>query len=87
MDDKKNVVVQNADGSTMEVELITYLVSDDKSRTYIVYSKGEKNGIEEDEVIYISKVVKENDVLKLLGLRDNNEWTDVQGLLKKIANA
>ncbi len=87
MDDKKNVVIQNADGSTMEVELITYLVSDDKSRTYLVYSKGEKNGIEEDEVIYISKIEKDGQILKLQGLKDDAEWTEVQVLLKKIANA
>jgi uncharacterized protein YrzB (UPF0473 family) len=87
MDEKEMITIQNNDGSTMDVELITYLINDDQTRNYIVYSKGEKTGVDSDEVIYISRVFKENDVLKLEEIVDDNEWADVQKLLKKIANA
>ena len=87
MEDKNKVVVQNIDGSTMEVEVVTYLVSDDKSSSYLVYSKGERMGSNNDEVIYISKIVNDGEIMKLTDISDDNEWSQVQRLLKKIANA
>lgn len=86
MEEKEMVIVENSDGSTMEVELITYLISDDQVNTYLVYSKGEKNGVEEDEVIYIAKLIQDGETLKISGITDDNEWLEVQKLLKKIAN-
>lgn len=87
MDNKEMVIIENSDGTKMEVELVTYLISDDNLKKYLVYSKGEKNGAELDEVIYISKVVKSGDILQLEEIADDNEWAEVQRLLKKIANA
>jgi len=86
MEEKEMVIIENNDGSTMEVELVTYLISDDQTRTYLVYSKGEKTGAEDDEVIYISKIIQDGEVLKIEEIVDDNEWADVQKLLKKIAN-
>ena len=86
MEDKKKVVIQKNDGATMEVELVTYLVNDDSSKSYIVYSKGEKSGAEDDEIIYISKIDSKDDVLHLSDITDNNEWASVQKMLKQIAN-
>ncbi len=85
MDNKEMVIIENNDGTKMEVELVTYLLSDDRLNTYIVYSKGETSGVEADEVIYISKVVKQGDILQIEEISDD-EWADVQRLLKKIAN-
>lgn len=87
MDEKEMITIKNNDGSTMDVELVTYLISDDRSKNYIVYSKGEKTGVEADEVIYISRVVKNGESLEIEEIVDDNEWADVQRLLKKIANA
>ena len=87
MDTKEMVTIQNTDGTTMEVELVTYLVSEDREKTYLVYSKGEKMGQEMDEVIYISRIVSEEGVLKLDEIVDNQEWEEVQKYLKRIANA
>ena len=42
MDDKEMIIIESNDGTKSEVELVTYLVSEDKSNKYIVYSKGEK---------------------------------------------
>lgn len=35
--EKKMIVVKNQDGSSMKVELVTYLISDDQINTYLVY--------------------------------------------------
>lgn len=86
-DDKKIVTIKTNDGKTQDVELITYLISDDQINTYLVYSKGELSGAEGDEVIYISKILKNGNQLMIQEINDNNEWTNVQSLLKKIANA
>ena len=87
MEDKEMIIIENNDGSKSEVELVTYLVSEDNSNKYLVYSKGEKNTDSDDEIIYISKVVSEEGNLKLNEITDDNEWLVVQNLLKKIANA
>ncbi len=87
MDDKELVEIENQDGSIEKVELITYLISEDNLRNYMVYSKGEVQGEQIDHVIYISKVIKENGNLKLFEVVDDAEWKDVQHLLKKIANS
>ena len=84
---KKLITIQNSDGSTIGVELVTYLFSEDHQSNYVVYSKGEKVGVNEDEVIYISKLVRNGDNLIIEEISDNLEWSDVQVLLKKIANA
>lgn len=85
--DKKMIVIQNSDGTSVEVELVTYLISDDKKRNYLVFSKGEKIGAEEDEVIYISKVVRDNSIVSISEITSNEEWNEVLSLLKNIANA
>lgn len=74
-------------GNESDVELITYLISDDNMKTYVVYSKGETQGAEQDRIIYISKVYKEDNKLKVSEIIDDEEWTQVQQLLKNIANA
>lgn len=85
--DKKMVIIENSDGSTMEVELVTYLYNDEQQLNYIVYSKGEMSGSEGDEVIYISRIVKNGDTLVIEEITDDSEWSKVQTLLKKIANS
>ena len=86
-ENKKNVLIQKKDGMISEVELVTYLVSDDKLKRYLVYSKGEKDSTQGDEVIYVSKIIREGNVLTLEEIVDDEEWIYVQNLLKKIANA
>lgn len=83
---KKMVTISYSDGKTEEVELVTYLLSDDQINTYIVYSKGEKSGTEGDEVIYVSKLIKKDGKNLIDEITDENEWFNVQTLLKKIAN-
>lgn len=85
--EKKNIIIKNNDGTSLEVELITYLFSDDGQSNYVVYSKGEITGAEKDEVIYISKIINDGSQLVIEEIIDDAEWANVQTLLKRIANA
>ena len=85
MEDRK-VIIQDADGVKTEVELVTYLINDNNKKTYLVYSKGEKTGAEDDEIIYVSRIVREDNIIYIEEITDDNEWIEVQNLLKKIAN-
>ena len=68
MDHQAMVEIVDANGNKMFVELVTYLIS-------------------EDRVIYISKLLRQEDRFILDEITDDAEWNDVQRLLKKIANA
>ena len=85
--DKKSIVIENSDGTSMEATLVTYLMSEDGQTNYIVYSKGEVSGNEGDEIIYISKLARNGRNLYVEEIQDDSEWANVQMLLKKIANA
>lgn len=87
MEGKEMITIQNPDNSTIDVELVTYLISEDKQNKYVVYSKGEKTGVNDDEIIYISKLTIDNGSLQISEITDDNEWLNVQNLLKKVANA
>ena len=82
----KKVIIENNDGSKIEASIITYLVDSDTKFNYVVYSKGEKVGEEDDEIIYISKIINDGENIIIDKIDDNNEWGRVQTLLKKIAN-
>ena len=82
-----SIEIINPDGTLEKVELVTYLISEDNLNKYLVYTKGEKQGAEGDQVIYISKVLSDNGTLQLKEIVDDAEWANVQQLLKKIANS
>ena len=87
-EEKRMITIKNgSSGEDTEAELITYLISDDNQTSYMVYSKGEKVGAEEDEIIYISRIETEGNLVKMNPIENDDEWQAVQKLLKKIANA
>ncbi len=86
MDKKEMAELIDVDGLSSEIEVVTYLNSDDDKRQYVVYTKGEVQEQTGNQVIYIARMLKENDMIKLEEITDDLEWIDVQHLLKKIAN-
>ena len=86
MEDKKMIEIIDNEGLKNEVELVTFLNSDDDTRQYIVYTKGETQGQNKDTIIYVSRVVNNDGILKIDEIEEDTEWVDVQHLLKKIAN-
>lgn len=87
MEQKEIVELVDSSGNKTEVEVVTYLVSADKLKRYVVYTKGELRGEGNNHVIYISKIYKDNDNFKIEEITSDDEWSDVQLLLKQIANA
>lgn len=86
MGEKEIMEIVNPQGEREEVQLVTYLISDDRLKQYIVYTKGEVVGTEGDLVIYISRLFKDAEGFKVQEISDDVEWNDVQQLLKRIAN-
>ena len=85
--EKEMIEIISANGIAEKVEVVTYVVSEDKQNNYLVYTKGETQGDEGDQVIYISRIVSEDGTLKLDEIQSDEEWSSVQQLLKKIANS
>ncbi len=83
---ENKIIIVNTNNEEEEVELVTYLNTKDNMNQYIVYTKNEKqpNG---DIVIYISKLIEEDGLKKIIEIDDDTEWKNVQTLLKEIANA
>ena len=86
MEEKKMIEIIDSEGLKNEVELITFLNSDDDSRQYVVYTKGETQGPNKDKIIYVSRVTNDSGILRIEEIEEETEWVDVQHLLKKIAN-
>ena len=87
MEEREYVTIRHQDGNVEDVLVVTYLVSDDSLKNYLVYSKGESQGLDNDQVIYISIIIENRELLYLEEIKEDEEWQEVQHLLKKIANA
>ena len=87
MDNKEMAELIDIDGLSSDVEIVTYLNSEDNKRQYVVYTKEEIQEQTGIQVIYIAKIIPEGNVLRLEEITDDLEWIDVQHLLKAIANA
>lgn len=87
MEEAKKIEIITPEGILESVNLITYLISDDGVRQYVVYSKDETIGDGDDRIIYISKLYNKNNVLYISEISDDVEWNEVQKLLRRIANA
>ena len=86
MDNKEMAELIDIDGLSHDIELVTFLNSDDDKRQYVVYSKGEVQQETGNQVIYIAKLLPDGNEFKLEEITDDIEWVDVQRLLKQIAN-
>ena len=87
MDNKEMAELIDIDGLSHDIELVTFLNSDDDKRQYVVYSKGEVQQETGNQVIYIAKLLPDGNEFKLEEITDDIEWVDVQRSLKQIANA
>ena len=87
MEEKEFVELVDSLGNKTEVEVVTYLTSVDKSKNYVVYTKGELRGEANNRVIYISRIYKDAPNFRVEEITSDDEWNDVQRLLKQIANA
>lgn len=78
---KREIIsVIDADGTELDVDLISLLEKDGKN--YLIYSKGEKqkNG---NLIIYITKVRIKDGEYYLDNITDEEEWKSVKSFLSK----
>lgn len=87
MEKKEMAELIDIDGLSSDIEVVTYLNSEDNKRQYVVYSKEEIQEQTGNQVIYIARIIPDENSFKLEEITDDIEWIDVQRLLKKIANA
>lgn len=87
MDNKEMAELIDIDGLSHEIEVVTFLNSEDDKRQYVVYSKGEIQEETGNQVIYIAKIIPDGSIFKFEEITDDVEWSNVQHLLKQIANA
>lgn len=87
MDGKEFVELVDSLGNKTEVEVVTYLTSVDRLKNYVVYTKGELRGEANNRVIYVSRIYKDGQNFRVEEITSDDEWSDVQRLLKQIANA
>lgn len=87
MENREMAELVDIDGLSSEVEVVTYLNSEDNKRQYVVYTKEEIQEETGNQIIYIAKIIPDGNAFKLEEITDDLEWIDVQHLLKLIANA
>ncbi len=86
MEDTYMIEISMPNGTVKRVNLITYLISDDVKRHYVVYSENETYGDSDDRIIYVSKLLNDDNMLSISEISDDTEWVEVQRLLRRIAN-
>ena len=79
-------VLLDEKGQEKEYDVLFTFESEETNKHYIVYTKNEVRGTEGDQIIYISRLFKDSEGLKIQEIVDDGEWNEVQRLLKKIAN-
>lgn len=87
MEEKDIVELVDSSESKTSIEVVTYLTSLDETKNYVVYTKGEVRGEARNHVIYISRIQKSGDNYEIDEITSDDEWADVQRLLKRIANS
>lgn len=83
--EKEMIRVVDTDNVELEVELISILEDKEENNKYLVYTKGEtqKNG---NLILYISKVVVDENSYVLDNIDDDNEWGNVKRIMSEIVS-
>jgi len=80
----KKITVQNLDGTTEEMDLISSFPVKEINRNFAILSRGETLS-EGMRKIYISEVIEESPgVYKLIGINDESVWDRVKQAMKEI---
>ena len=84
MEDKKMLTITKADGSIEQVEEVISFEFIDTKKQYVVYTKNEfdENG---NKTIYVTRVVKEEDGNKFVGIETDEEWNKIKEVLRELA--
>ena len=81
------ISVKNADGTMEEVDLINAFKIKEINKRFVILSKGEKVG-DGMSKIYISEFVEnEPGIYSLIGISDDQLWTQVKQAMKQIVES
>lgn len=85
MEEKRKIItVISEDGSKKEVEVVVAFKFKDTNKEYIVYTQNEKDQ-NNNVTVYVSKIVEEDGVSKLVGIEDDTEWSKVKDVLRELS--
>lgn len=82
--DKKTMTIISNDGMAEEVEVILAFAFKDTEKEYVVYTKNEKDE-NENITVYVSKIERSDEEVRLLGVEDESEWNKIKDVLRELS--
>ena len=80
--EKTKMLITGTDGNEAEVEVISTFFNKDKTKQYIMYTKGEVQN--ENTIVYTSVVKKEKNLVYLEEITDDAEWAEVKNIIREM---
>ena len=82
--EKKMMSIVAEDGSIEEVEVVLAFEFKDTKKEYVIYTKNEKDEIE-NITVYVSHVDRSSGEAKLLGIDNDEEWSRIKDVLRELS--
>lgn len=85
MEENKTIKIFDENGVEKEVEVIAYFTLTMNNKDYLIYTENKEDANGNVEV-YTSEVVhKDDNTTELLGIDDDNVWTEIKKVMIEIA--
>ena len=85
MEENKTIKIFDENGVEKEVEVIAYFTLTMNNKDYLIYTENKEDANGNVEV-YTSEVVhKEDNTTELLGIDDDNVWSEIKKVMIEIA--
>ena len=81
---RKQLTIISEDGSQEVVEVIAAFKFKDNNQQYVVYTQNEKDQ-NNNITVYVSRLVEEGDIPRLVGIETDDEWSKVKDVLRELA--
>jgi len=85
MEENKTIKIFDENGVEKEVEVIAYFTLTMNNKDYLIYTENKEDANGNVEV-YTSEVIhKDDNTTELLGIDDDNVWTEIKKVMIEIA--
>lgn len=83
MEEKRILTITKTDGSKEQVEEVISFEFNDTKKSYVVYTKNEKdeNG---NVTIYVTRIVSDENGNRFLGVENDDEWNRIKAALRAL---
>lgn len=81
---RKQLTIISEDGSKEVVEVIAAFKFKDNDQQYVVYTQNEKDQ-NNNVTVYVSRMVEEEEMPRLVGIDSDEEWSKVKDVLRELA--